>query len=392
MNRFEHAFPYLLEGEERMGRAKNVRLYNGETKTSYEGGDVLLTSHRIIWGAPGAIENCDACLALSLAYIVFLEVEAPGAFVFTRSTKIVLHLAPPMTGKAPGPTPISAANLVKLSFKDGLEDLFLSELRNAVKLKKWNTVQPDLKPLPNKVLPVIKTRAGIVGIERNLEEKQRATDHSISAAFQDLSKLIDMAKDMVSLSKTISTKIREKQGEITDDETIQFKSYLLSLGIDDPVTRVSYSSESKYMMNLALQVAEILEIPVQEQGGMMSLADAYCRVNRARGLELLSPEDHLRACRTLNSLPSTNLRLREFDSGVRVLQLSSHSDEAVIEDTVQQMERNGTLSPEELSQKLGVSLLLARERLITTEKAGKICRDESIEGHRFYPNLFLQRE
>lgn len=70
---------------------------------------------------------------------------------------------------------------------------------------------------------------------------------------------------------------------------------------------------------------------------MMSLADAYCRVNRARGLELLSPEDHLRACRTLNSLPSTNLRLREFDSGVRVLQLSSHSDEAVIEDTVQQV-------------------------------------------------------
>ena len=49
-----------------------------------------------------------------------------------------------------------------------------------------------------------------------------------------------MAKPMVKLAQSISTKIREKQGEITEDETIQFKSYLLSLGIDDPITKVSF--------------------------------------------------------------------------------------------------------------------------------------------------------
>ena len=48
-----------------------------------------------------------------------------------------------------------------------------------------------------------------------------------------------MAKPMVKLAQSISTKIREKQGEITEDETVQFKSYLLSLGIDDPITKVS---------------------------------------------------------------------------------------------------------------------------------------------------------
>ena len=32
-------------------------------------------------------------------------------------------------------------------------------------------------------------------------------------------------------------KKQEKQGEVSDDETVQFKSYLLSLGISDPVTR-----------------------------------------------------------------------------------------------------------------------------------------------------------
>lgn len=30
---------------------------------------------------------------------------------------------------------------------------------------------------------------------------------------------------------------------------------------------------------------------------MMALADVWCRINRARGLELISPEDLLNACR-----------------------------------------------------------------------------------------------
>lgn len=54
----------------------------------------------------------------------------------------------------------------------------------------------------------------------------------------------------------------------------------------------------------------------------MSLIDAYCRVNRARGLDLLSAEDFFKACNCLaeQGLP---VNLRKFDSGVYVLQLQS---------------------------------------------------------------------
>lgn len=47
-----------------------------------------------------------------------------------------------------------------------------------------------------------------MGIERGIQEKQKAAEENISVAFQDLSKLMDMAKDMVNLSKNISLKIR----------------------------------------------------------------------------------------------------------------------------------------------------------------------------------------
>ena len=63
---------------------------------------------------------------------------------------------------------------------------------------------------------------------------------------------------------------------------------------------------------------------------MMTLTDVYCRVNRARGLELLSPEDLLNASRQLASL-SLPIVLRVFDSGVMVLQSTSNDDNAIVD-------------------------------------------------------------
>lgn len=63
---------------------------------------------------------------------------------------------------------------------------------------------------------------------------------------------------------------------------------------------------------------------------MMTLTDVYCRVNRARGLELLSPEDLLHASRRLAPL-DLPIVLRSFDSGVMVLQIRSHDDNAVVD-------------------------------------------------------------
>lgn len=67
----------------------------------------------------------------------------------------------------------------------------------------------------------------------------------------------------VDLANTISRRIREKQGEITDDETIRFKSYLMSLGIDDPVTRETHGSGQDYFRQLAKEIHRILEQPIR---------------------------------------------------------------------------------------------------------------------------------
>lgn len=57
--------------------------------------------------------------------------------------------------------------------------------------------------------------------------------------------------------------LQERQGDITEDETVRFKSYLMSLGIDDPVTRDAYRTENEYYKQMARQIAEVLEEPVK---------------------------------------------------------------------------------------------------------------------------------
>lgn len=66
----------------------------------------------------------------------------------------------------------------------------------------------------------------------------------------------------------------------------------------------------------------------------MALTDVFCRVNRARSLELLSPEDILNACKIMESI-DLPLKLYQFSSGVMVLQLTSLDTESVAEATAQ---------------------------------------------------------
>lgn len=116
----------------------------------------------------------------------------------------------------PGPADNSVYNYIKLSFKEGLDPKFIMQLSDTIIRQMWEVAPATGLMVSNvndnqgnaKLLPHIKTRTGIIGIERSLQEKQKETDESISLAFQDLTKLMDMAKDMVTISKTISAKIR----------------------------------------------------------------------------------------------------------------------------------------------------------------------------------------
>ena len=50
------------------------------------------------------------------------------------------------------------------------------------------------------------------------------------------------------------------------------------------------------------------------------------------------------------------------------------------------------MTAEEFARASGTALVIAKERLLAAENLGKLCRDDSIEGLRFYPNLILTQD
>ncbi|XP_067129835.1 vacuolar protein-sorting-associated protein 36 isoform X2 [Centruroides vittatus] len=338
----------ISQSEREITRQNHIRIYDGDEKTNFDNGELILTTHRFLWKDNHQREKE---LSLHLSLVVFAEKENRG---WTRSGKIVIHLSQlPENQKVFGPVKYSPFNFVKFSFVQGGESEFFQSLTEVLEKKEWEKV--PLVGISGK-----KYRAGIVGIERQIQAKQEEAEKNISEAFKDLKKLMDMAKDMVNMSKTIAQKITEKKGCISEDETIQFKSHLLSLGISDPVTRDTHGTGDIYHSELAKQLVQILEKPLEDAGGILSLTDVYCRINRARGLELISPEDLVNACNMLETL-NLPIKLHTFDSGVKVLKSASIDEHSDAEKLKELLTEHTCLSADELSRILNTTVILARE-------------------------------
>ncbi|XP_021296435.1 vacuolar protein sorting-associated protein 36 [Herrania umbratica] len=237
---------------------------------------------------------------------------------------------------------------------------------------------------------------GVAGILRKEQESWESTDKSLQDAFQDLNALMSKAKEMVMLAEKMRQKLlsgTNSQSSATNDEDMgskeEMQDWLLSVGIISPVTKES--AGALYHQQLSRQLADFVRTPLERAGGMINLIDVYCLFNRARGTELISPDDMLQACSLWEKF-DVPVMLRKFDSGVMVIQNKSHSDEEVfvrIKSLVTKPEalRSG-ISPSDAAMTLGIAPAMAKEHLLTAESNGLLCRDVSPDGFRFYINLF----
>ncbi|TKR64996.1 hypothetical protein L596_025460 [Steinernema carpocapsae] len=374
--------------EDLLCQAGNVGIYDGDLKHSaFEQGTASLTLQRLIWA-----DSSDPDCRLILHHSFVKKLEKHNKSMFSRGGKVIVHLHSPARGRANnGPVTHSPYNSVRFVFRGGGEDEFFRKYNEALARETWkrNSSSSSSAGSRNSQLPLANRGIGIAGIEKKLADNHTKTNDNISQAFEDMSKLMEYARDMVGLSKSITEKLRMKKGEITDDETVLFKQYLLSLGVSDPVTKSTFGNGAKYFEKLAQEISTVLEKPLSDCGGMMTLPDAYCRINRARGMELLSPEDLLNACEKLDAIRSP-LSLHRFDTGVMVVQLRSRSVEKTVDETYDFVKANGYVTPNQLAAHIGITVILARERLLAAEAQAKLCRDDSVEGLVFYPNRFLE--
>lgn len=167
---------------------------------------------------------------------------------------------------------------------------------------------------------------------------------------------------------------------------------MFNMGIvSDFSTQVSKDTSGKnYHSALAYEIEKFLDTIIQKFGGVIGLVDLYCMYNRARGTDLISPDDLKLACNIMNK-NSTNFGLKVYASGVQTIQLKSFNANAYyfqIADCIKANGKGKGMTATRLGELMNVNVVLMKEHLKAAEDKGAVCVDESYEGAQYYENRF----
>jgi ESCRT-II complex subunit VPS36 len=381
--------PVLLENEVEIKSETSVSVVtqSGRKATGelLSAGNVILTNFRVIVvvASTGGAKQILVGWAFELKNV--LEAE-DCARLFRHSTRIRLSFS-------------TVASEIGLRFEGDGKEEFLLALHKALERKSWERNMVTEKPKePSQEQTVFSSaNAGVAGILRRQERNMQSVDTLAKSALTDLDALMLRAREAIAVvqryASYTATEEKEDMSETTSQavERNEMESIMQNIDIVSPVTK--FSAGRQYHEQLARQMADLLlqQGRIDRLGGMITLTDLYCLFNRARGTELVSPDDLLKAASLTKKL-SLGLRLRVFDSGVKVLQADSYDEEKMGQRIAALLNSpdfaSSGVQASDLALNLNISLIVAKEQLLIAEGRLFLCRDESTEGLFFFPNHF----
>ena len=323
-------------------------------------GTLLLTTQRLAW-----VPEKGSALAIALTDVLSVAWgRKPGDnawFLPTKSARLALRLI--------------SGSFYTLALRQRRPASLVNDIRTAVDRCQQRAREQQEKERTHTEIPQPRT-PGIGGALREAESEASATQLEVagvsSADLQELasrgSRLVDLANHLRRASST------REEGEREFDSVLEEAG----LGAAQP----SNSSELARELVDALQP---LTLPIM-------LPEAFCRLNRRRGVSLASPQDVLNAAKALPeggpqliSLPSANA-LAIAPPGHALLELSQR--------VAAECSSSSAITEASAGEILSVPVALAKEALLQAERDGGVCRDESPHDGivRFYRNIFLSNE
>lgn len=366
-----------------------------------------------------SISNCEICGA-SLPLVI--------------DKRLHLDDGPALRPESPGPT-LSGLSLdeegdgsVKFSFRSGGAKVFFERLENALVQRKWllQSAPPIPKPSPipsssgqrngspssnGPYTPPQRKNIGIAGLALRDQEQRKTAEVMIGSAFEDLEALMTSAKEIIQLAESFASQSGVQNGDAEASALLSQSASAMGLITTKDMLGSGSTSESLYVSELSRNLAEFLTDDakgvLKKAGGIMSLVDLWAIFNRARGgVELISPTDFHRAAELWEKL-KLPVRLRRFRSGLLVVQHVSRTDDRTIASILSWLQELHVRPPAEpvtwdwqqwgrgitaqdAGQRFGWSIGVATEELEMAEEQGALCREQGVDGVRFWENWLTQ--
>ncbi|KAK8011431.1 ESCRT-II subunit protein VPS36 [Apiospora arundinis] len=360
-----------------------------------------------------------------------LSCEICGAPLISQDATSSISQAAPRTD-SPGPvlatgngSGLDTPESVKISFRAGGEKIFYERLKTCMIQRKWLLQEAPPIPRANRAAEgnngtlsctgsgAGRTKsAGIAGLEQMGLDRRKNNELMIGTSFEDLEALMASAKEIVALAESFARQVNGGSDNATTEANALLAESASQLGLittKDIVGGGSGSaSESLYLSELSRNLAEFLTDDargvLKKAGGIMSLVDLWAMFNRARGgVELVSPNDFEKAAQLWEKL-KLPVRLRTFKSGVMVVQSRDRTDEATVKALLSWLRDLHDIPPDsevswdwqefgrgvtaqDVAERFGWSIAVAEEELEMAEERGVLCREEGIEGIKFWENF-----
>lgn len=412
--------PQALEGEARLLVKSDIDLYDGDTKPdALRGGTAILTSHRLLWHCPARLQR----YAWDITRVTEVVEDNGGALAFlTRpSPKVVLAFA-------------GGGKRLKLCFKvDGQKDMLaaLAQARSgaaeravreaaaaaaaeeerrrqeAEREAKRTRLEPEYMRGGSALQAVAERMAQEAKMASVLSDSFSGGLSTLVAKFEELQGMVDACLKAQAAGgeggrggSAQAAAPAAAGGGAADaaapSEDSLIGGLLRDMGsVRNPVTR-EMAAGRDFAPALAREVAGFIAPRLAAEGGMMPLTDVYCLYSRARGMDTISPDDLLEAVRAMEGLRGLGLAPRTLPGGLRVLQLESLTEEAMVQRALQSLAACAAHSgqafttPNALATAQGMPAGVARQHLDTAVSRGAMAVDVSVAGKRYYANRFAE--
>lgn len=359
-----------LEGEYVLANVGDAVILTHDKKvTPFTRGLLTVTTHRIIWINASRTRSAAAWLA-------HLPVQCPyedksGPFHARILLKYGVGLRVEFYGSTPG--------------KD--RDRFCTCITDGLNRKEWEVVaraKAAEAARKEKLSEYVPRRLGISAVQERVVQRRQQQQQTIDSSFASLDQLRSQAGDLMKIAAAFKSATMAKGEE--NNELLELMS---EMGIESPVTKESTGGNVRvYREQLSRQLAQFLQKPILNVGGIMTVVDAYCVVIRNRATtELISPEDFRAACGFFHNL-NLPVKLVKLESGVDALEIDTSADSSGSKVLRKLAEERGSVTPIDVTRIRHIPIQRAKVMLEVAEKNRMLVRDETTEGLRFFPNIF----